>query len=454
MRHLVALLLSGHLVLTMAAEGPPAYPQWDGRETVAEYAARAHLPTSQRFRLTNDVEIEMLLVPAGRFKMGAPESSHGVTITRPFYLSKYKVTKAQHLVMSGRKPEVVDEIRKSLSEELALHPTLVAHDEAQRFCERLRKRFGKPFRLPTEAEWEFSCRGGAPGVPCAQHKDPYASHICDLVRLETTPVGKQVPNAFGLHDMLDIVEEWCSDWYAPYPDGNAIDPLGPEASEARVVRGSKHPCMNGPQCSPCCRGFAAEDLLHCSPCRAGMRLALDVRSMEEVCRQELASDGTAADRRWHRLLELDDQLDGCRWIWTEEWCNVHNGGFSVRQHFQLSPSGRDSLFLEFSLRKDEESAARYVRECRMLQSKEMRPGFWGVGLRLGDESWHRALVTQGRTGYVLLAVRHKRLVLHVRATQSNVEQAPTGVVLDVLQKLLARYDAMESHQEHEERDGR
>jgi hypothetical protein len=308
---------------------------------------------------------------------------------------------------------------------------------------------GKAFRLPSEAEWEFACRAGVPAAPCGRHTQAYESHICDLVRLQTSPVGKQAPNAFGLHDMTGIIEEWCSDWFAPYSGTEVVNPLGPRSSDARVVRGSKHPCSGTPPCSPCCRGSAREVLPYCSPCRAGVRLALDLRTVDAVCREELASDETARERRWHRLLELEDDVEGCRWAWTEEWCNVWNNGFSVRQCFQLSLSGRDSLFLEFSLRKDEESAAQYVRECRMLEDGKMQGGLWSPDIRLGDESWYLMSVTPARVGHVLLAIRHKRLVLHVRADQSNVDQPPTGPALDVSRKVIARYDAMEALRKRE-----
>ena len=143
------------------------------------------------------------------------------------------------------------------------HPVVcVSWDDAQAFCTWLSAKEGKIYRLPTEAEWEFACRAGTttryyngddedglqqianiadaslpekwvwgtddPPFPKGMHLPPYAKPWNDGYPF-TAPVGKFEPNAFGLHDMVGNVGEWCSDWYDPdyYKNSPVKDPKGP-----------------------------------------------------------------------------------------------------------------------------------------------------------------------------------------------------------------------------------
>ena len=101
---------------------------------------------------------------------------------------------------------------------------------------------GWQYRLPTEAEWEYTCRAGTT-TRFSYGDDPGSADLdsCAWYRddseIETHPVGKKMPNPLGLCDMHGDVAEWCQDWYASYPSGTIADPQGPDTGQHRVYRG-------------------------------------------------------------------------------------------------------------------------------------------------------------------------------------------------------------------------
>src|SRR5262249_22262774 len=114
------------------------------------------------------------------------------------------------------------------------------------------KRAGRTYRLPTEAEWEYACRGGAPKPARFSFGDTdkeLGEHGWSLWSMalrpgrvsykHTHPVGQLAQNGFGLYDKHGNVAEWCSDWYAPdyYSKSPADDPRGPDTGTWRVHRG-------------------------------------------------------------------------------------------------------------------------------------------------------------------------------------------------------------------------
>jgi len=115
------------------------------------------------------------------------------------------------------------------------HPvTCVSWNDGQAFIRWLNASTGRRYRLPTEAEWEFAAGGG--GGYCDAGLDSIAWHEGNSGG-STHPVGRKRPNAYGLHDMIGNVWEWCSDWFGPYTSSTQTDPTGAAEGTRRVNRG-------------------------------------------------------------------------------------------------------------------------------------------------------------------------------------------------------------------------
>ena len=112
--------------------------------------------------------------------------------------------------------------------------------EAVAYCEWLSQREGRPFRLPTEAEWERACRGDQENADYAWGNEP-PDTIAYFQGTWSGPrrAGEGQPNAFGLFNVGDNVHEWCSDWFSAdyYAASPALNPGGPQSGTRRVSRG-------------------------------------------------------------------------------------------------------------------------------------------------------------------------------------------------------------------------
>jgi formylglycine-generating enzyme required for sulfatase activity len=193
--------------------------------------------------LGKDVKLEMILIPAGKFVMGSPESEkgrskgetqHEVTLTKPFYMGKYEVTQEQWKAVMGTvflwfggNPS---------SNKGAKYPvTNVSWNDCQDFIKKLNTKMNGSYRLPTEAEWEYACRAGT--MAAYSFGDSITKSDTNIAGSSTKAVGSYKPNAFGLYDMHGNVWEWCEDWGAGYPAGAVTDPKGAATGERRVLRG-------------------------------------------------------------------------------------------------------------------------------------------------------------------------------------------------------------------------
>ncbi len=189
--------------------------------------------------LGGEVKLEMVLLPAAKFVMGVkpgtgPQAKdnpqHEVTISKPFYIGKYEVTQEQWQAVMGNNP--------SESKGPKLPVTHVSWDDCQAFIKKLNEKTKGGYRLPTDAEWEYACRGGtqtafAFGDTITQAQANFGYGNAG----KAVAVGSYMPNVFGLYDMHGNVWEWCQDWNAPLPDKAVSDPTGPAAGKERILRG-------------------------------------------------------------------------------------------------------------------------------------------------------------------------------------------------------------------------
>ena len=328
-RKLLAFIL---LVFCSCTHGAEAFPLWDNVEPVSEYAKRVNLPPTQTLDLGNGVKLELVLIPAGKFKMGTPEPpvvdeaafqkqivtaqallavsagvllvlfvfiviraikekrrpqlslgrlvwvtvlaggavmsgmhwrysvqafeqakaeyaaakarydaakpdekpGHGVTLTKPFYLSKFTVTQEQYQAVMGSNPSMFKGKDNPVE--------AVSWDDAQAFCKKLTEQTKQAVRLPTEAEWEFSCRAGTTTTYYSGDTEADLGRVAwyiDNSKNTTHPVGQKEPNKFGLYDMHGNVWQWCQDRYSEdyYGKSEAENPAGPVQGIYRLLRG-------------------------------------------------------------------------------------------------------------------------------------------------------------------------------------------------------------------------
>jgi serine/threonine protein kinase len=221
----------------------------------------------QDIDLGSGEKMTFVLIPAGEFPMGSPPSTspeeiatayggdvdwvryefpqHWVKISKPFWLSKFEVTEDQWATVN---PGPV--------QPRSQYPVCqVTWFHCWEFAQKLSAKTGKTFRLPTEAEWEYACRAGTASEFCFGDR---AADIGSYAWFEANAngsvqaVGLKKPNAWGLHDMVGNLWEWCSDWYGAYEAGPVTNPAGPPSGTLRVRRGG---CWQSPpvDCRSACR---------------------------------------------------------------------------------------------------------------------------------------------------------------------------------------------------------
>jgi len=204
--------------------------------------------------LPGNASMDLAWIPAGTFLMGqrAGEQDaypnketpqHRVNISCGFWMARTEVTKQQWRAEMGTSLWAG---RERAGDDDHTPAVFISWDDARAFVEKLTAQTGRPFRLPTEAEWEYACRAGTtsrfywgddPNYEQINQAAWWRGNAFLTADRHARPVGLMPPNPWGLCDMSGNVSEWCQDWHWFYGDGPDTDPVGSVYAPHRVLRG-------------------------------------------------------------------------------------------------------------------------------------------------------------------------------------------------------------------------
>ena len=233
------------------------WEEFDANQTAVTFDS-SNPPDNLTLDINSTVNLEMIWVNPGTFNMGSPEDENQrqtdetqkqVTITNGFYLGKFEITGAQYeAVMDGNSFDIPTKPSTSHFDYLdrSAYPVeTVPRIYVEKFITTLNDLLssdiplGWTFKLPTEAEWEYSCRAGSTtafswgntiSLEDANWYDP------NNVVNRTKEPGQYSPNLWGFYDMHGNVMELCEDMYSPEYNNDQSDPVNLTGSLG-VVRG-------------------------------------------------------------------------------------------------------------------------------------------------------------------------------------------------------------------------
>ena len=201
--------------------------------------------------LKGGVILVMVSIPGGLFHMGslhpganAEEAPQHLVSVQNFYFSRGPITQAQWQAVMGRLPSCRFHDPNYPVENVDWH-------QAREFCRKLARVTGRPYRLPSEAEWEYACRAGTStpfwtGATITTDQANYVGlhtfkdEAPGIYRHTPNRAGEYPPNPFGLYDLHGNVWEWCADaWHDSY-EGASFDGSPRSGSE-----GKYHPARGG-----------------------------------------------------------------------------------------------------------------------------------------------------------------------------------------------------------------
>jgi hypothetical protein len=257
------------------------------------------------------------------------------------------------------------------------------------FCAWLSRKEGKPYRLPTEAEWEYACRAGTTtAFHTGDTLTPAQANVGlapdGKSKIATVKVGSYAANAWGLCDMHGNVAEWCHDWHGPYDAAAQTDPVGRVDGYARVTRGwsylpPSHPGGAARYCRSANRsGHLPEDANRCTgfrvvlgemPATKPLPVAPPALNQQNVRQEAAPKTGLDAARPFFRDFTKAKQTPT---IPATSWGPI----FAAWNHFAglcVCPNG-DVLAVWYS------TVSESGRECAQAASR----------LRAGAEQWEPA----------------------------------------------------------------
>lgn len=231
--------------------------------------------------------MEFAYIPGGSFVMGSPEieeksldterPQHKVTL-QPFNMQVTPVTQKQWMEIMGKNPSEFKGKERPVDS--------VSWNDCQELIKKLNLRDpGNNYRLPSESEWEYSCRAGTTtpfntgttiNTDQANSHDncTYGSGVEGVYHGESTPLKSFSPNSWGLYDMHGNVWEWCEDrWHGNHEGAPTDGSAWVEGDNDRVLRGG-----SWYHYSKCCRSAARgnDDPSYNRDIDYGFRLALSV----------------------------------------------------------------------------------------------------------------------------------------------------------------------------------